>query len=126
MSFDLAIWYPHEKVTDEEAGQIHLDLCDEKPTRLKPHPSILDFYQELTSLHPEIDDVPEDRLGDLDFCPWSVEFDRSDSFILLCAVWPRAEYVSDLILRLADKHGLAVYDPQIGHIFYPSEPLRDD
>lgn len=122
MSFDLAVWYPYEKVTDEEAGRIYVDLCEGRPTRLHPHPSIFAFYEELTSLHPEIDDVPEDKLDDVDFCPWSCEFDRSDSFVLMASVWSKEEYVTDLVYELANKHRLAVYNPQIDQISYPDAP----
>ena len=92
---------------------------DSHPVVLEPHPAIEDFYQELSSVHPEIDNVPENKFGDFDFSPWSVAHDRSDCHILMACVWSHADYVHDLVLKLAKKHGLAVFDPQLTKIHYP-------
>lgn len=86
---------------------------------LIPHSSIGSFYLELYRLHPEIDDVPEHKQGDFDFSPWSVEHNLSDRHLMLSCVWSHADYVHDLVLNLAQKHGLAVFDPQMTKIHYP-------
>jgi hypothetical protein len=39
----------------------------------------------------------------------------------MCCVWPKADYVKDLVSRLATKHGLAFYDPQSETIAYPGD-----
>ena len=121
MSYDLAVWYPYEHLTDEEAGLIYLSLCNEDVSRLQPHPSIHAFYNELASLHPEVDDVPEEKSGDFDFSPWSIEHDYSDRHIIMCSVWSKAEYVAKFVRELAGKHGLAVYNPQEYRIYYPGD-----
>jgi hypothetical protein len=121
MSYDLAVWYPSRVLSDKEALEQYYELCDENIAGLEPHPAIEDFYQELSSVHPEIDNVPEDKFGDFDFSPWSVAHDRSDCHILMACVWSHADYVHDLVLKLAKKHGLAVSDPQLTKIHYPSD-----
>lgn len=78
------------------------------------------FYVELYSVHPEIDDIPEDKQGDFDFSPWSVEHDVSDRHLIMSCVWSHADYIHDLVLNLAQKHGLAVFDPQLAKIHYPT------
>ena len=121
MSYDLAVWYPSQHLLDEEALQKYYELCHENISGLEPHPAIEKFYLELSSIHPEIDDVPEDKIEDFDFSPWSVAHDRSDRHIIMCCVWSRAEYVHEFVLKLASKHGLAVFDPQLTKIHYPND-----
>lgn len=121
MSYDLAIWFPNQVLSDEQALKQYYELCDENISGLIPHPSIGSFYLELYRIHPEIDDVPEDKLGDFDFSPWSVAHDLSDRYLMLSCVWSHADYVHDLVLNLAQKHGLAVFDPQLTKIHYPTD-----
>lgn len=121
MSFDLAVWFPHRRLSDEEALETYRAL-GHRETKLEPHPAIAAFYRDVTALHPEIDDVPEDRIDDHDYCPWSIAHERSDRYIIMCAVWPKAQYVKDLVQRLAGQHGLAVFDPQASTIAHPPPP----
>jgi hypothetical protein len=121
MSYDLAIWFPHQILSDEQALAQYRELCDGNSSGLIPHPSIGNFYVELYKLHPEIDDVPEEKIADLDFSPWSVEHDFSDRHMIMSCAWSRADYVHDLVLKLAQKHGLAVFDPQLTKIHYPAD-----
>ena len=120
MSYDLAAWFPNRLLSDKDALEQYYELCDGNNSGLEPHPSIDAFYLELSSIHPEIDDVPEERIGDFDFSPLSVAHDRSDRHIIMCCVWSHADYVHDLVLNLADKHGLAIFDPQLTKIHYPT------
>lgn len=120
MSYDLAVWHPNKLLSDKEALEQYYELCNENITRLEPHLAIDAFYQELSSIHPEIDDVPENKIGDFDFSPWSNEHDRSDCHIIMNCVWSHADYVHDLVLELGKKHGLAVFDPQLSKIHYPN------
>lgn len=80
------------------------------------------FYRELTALHPAIDDIPEEEIGNTDLCPWSIAFDRSDRHILLCAVWSRADDAENLVRTLAAKHDLALFNPQTGILHLPDHP----
>ena len=121
MSYDLAVWYPDRRLSDEEALQQYYALCDEDLSGLIPHTSIGDFYLELYKVHPEIDDVPENKLGDFDYTPWSVEHELSDRHLILSCVWSHADYVHDLVLELAKKYRLAVFDTQLTKIHYPTE-----
>lgn len=119
MSYDLAVWYPGRLLSNEEAFSQYNALCNDDNSGLISHPSIGNFYLELYKIHPEIDDVPDDKTGDFDFSPWSMEHELSERHIMLSCVWSHADYVHDLVLRLADKHGLVVFDPQLTKIHYP-------
>lgn len=119
MSCDHSVWFPHRHLSNEEAAALHAALCDGDASGVQAHPAVDAFYAELVALHPEIDGVPEDQVDDLDLCPWSCAFDRSEGHIILSCVWSRAERVSDLLRSLARKHGLALYDPQEEHVHHP-------
>ena len=43
MSYDLAVWYPSSRLSDEEALQQYQSLCDENVSGLEPHSSIEAF-----------------------------------------------------------------------------------
>jgi hypothetical protein len=80
---------------------------------------------DLTSKHPEIDTIPEDRIEDHDLCPWSCALDYSAGHVIVACVWSKADYVSRFVHERALRHGLAVYDPQSTRIAYPDgvQPL---
>jgi hypothetical protein len=77
------------------------------------------FYAELTARHPEIDTIPEDKIDDHDYCPWSCALDHSPGHVVIPCVWSKAAYVHQLVQELARKHGLAMYDPQSEVVTYP-------
>lgn len=121
MSCDFGVWFPYERLSDREARALYIRLCNGDASGVQPHPAIEDFYAELIEKHPEINTVPEDRLDDFDYCPWSCTLDHSPGHLIMACVWSKAEYVEGLVHELAQKHGLAVYDPQSDRITYPEE-----
>jgi hypothetical protein len=121
MSFDLGVWYPSKRLTDDEAGELYVALCKSQTVGVTPHHKVEAFYTELTDRYPEIDTIPEDRIDDHDYCPWSCALDRSAGHVIMPCVWSQAENVERFVRQLAKKHGLATYDPQQGRVFYPDE-----
>jgi len=119
MSCDYSVWHTTKRFTHDEAGEVHRRLCESDLHDVEPSPRVAAFYAELTALHPEIDTVPDDRIDDHDYCPWSCAMDRSESHVIVCCVWPKADYVGELVERLAKKHHLVLYDPQSGRVGYP-------
>lgn len=129
MSFDLVVWSATAVGNDKDAAELYRRLCDAPEDAYKGLPEssrVHAFYAELTERHPEIDDVPEDRIDDTDFCPWSIAFDRSDRHILMCAVWAKATYVEETVRTLASKHGLAVFNPQSEKLYVPGKPTTSN
>jgi hypothetical protein len=119
MSFDLGVWYPRKRVGNEEAGHLYACLCDGDTRGAQPHPAVDMFYAELTARHSEIHTVPEKKLDDHDFCPWSCKLDHSSGHVILSCVASKADFVHQVVQELARKHGLAMYDPQSGVVTYP-------
>ena len=77
-------------------------------------------------MHPQIDDISDEQVDDHDLCPWSIAFDRSPGHLVMCCVWSKADYVTELLKTLANKHGLALYDPQSESIHYPGGELTKE
>lgn len=119
MSFDLGVWYPQKRIPNKEAEELYIRLCEGTRADVVAHPAVDKFYAELTARHPEIDTIPENKIGDHDHCPWSCALDHSPGHVILSCVWPKATYVHQLVHELANKHGLAVYDPQSDVVTYP-------
>jgi hypothetical protein len=119
MSFDLGVWYPQKRIGNEEARELYVRLCDGDVSGVVPHPAIDAFYAELTAKHPEIDTIPEEKIDDHDYNPWSCNLDHSHGHVIMSCVWPKATYVHQLVQDLARKHGLATYDPQSNVVTYP-------
>lgn len=94
-------------------------LCDGRTDKVEAHPGVDALHSELISLHPEPGDVSEEQRTDFALCPWSYEFDRSPGHLIVSCVWPKADYVGNLLKKLALKHGLAFYDPQSDKVTYP-------
>jgi hypothetical protein len=121
MSCDFGIWFPHTRLTHREANDLYGRLCVGDTSGVQPNPAVDAFYAELTAKHPEIDTIPEERIDDHDYCPWSCRLDRSPGHLIMACVWSKADYVTTLVHELARRHGLAVYDPQSDRITYPDE-----
>lgn len=119
MSCDLGILSLERRLTNEEASGLYGLLCDGETSGVKPSDAIDEFYKELTEKHPEIDDIPEEEIDNTDLCPWSIAFDRSPGHLIISCVWPKSDYVYELVAELARKHGLAIYSPQAEIIVYP-------
>lgn len=119
MSFDLGVWYPEKRIGNKEARDLYARLCDSDSSGVVPHLAINEFYAELIARHPEIDAVPDEKIDDHDYCPWSCKLDRSPGHVIMSCVWSKATYVHQLVQSLAHKHGLAVYDPQSEVVTYP-------
>src|SRR3954467_12166170 len=126
MSFDLAVWQTQKRLTDSEAEHLYVELCQSNVGGVTAYPGVDRFYAELTAKHPEIDTVPDDRIEDHDYCPWSCALDRSPGHVIMPCVWSKAEYVDGFGRELARKHGLAVFDPQSGTISYPDSAPKQE
>ena len=127
MSFDLGVWHCEEPLTNAEASDIYLRLCEEWPYLEGEHPSVQAFYEELIQHWPEIDTVPEDKVGDFDFSPWSCELNHSGKAVVMSCVWPKADEVAEYVAALARKHQLLLFDPQANRVRLPenlSPPRR--
>ena len=121
MSYDLAVWFPRERSGKQlEAGEFYGHLCDGNHEDVLPNPAVDAFYAELTDRYPEIDSIPEERIDDHDYCPWSCSLDHSPGHVILSCVWSQAENVARFVFDLAKRHGLVVYDPQSDRSTYPA------
>ena len=121
MSFDLAVMNIEQHISSEEAAKIYGELCEGNYDVLTPSEKIDAFYQELIGQYPDIDSYSDDEVDDY---PWSVEIDISDGAVVLSMVWSRVEEVAPFVMHLAEKHGLACYDPQDDKVQLPPSLRR--
>jgi hypothetical protein len=119
MSCDYAVWFPRDRYTHEEAGRFYHQLCEGTIGYPPPHPAVEAFYAELIARWPALKDVPESRLGDHAYSPWSCSLDHSAGHVIMNCVWPQADTVGAHVRGLAKKHGLVFYDPQSERVCYP-------
>lgn len=119
MSYDLAVWHTDEPLTDGNAAQIYVHLCEHWPYLNGDSPAIRAFYEELTGRWPEIDTIPEHHIGNFEFCPWSCTLSRSGMAVLMACVWPKTVEVVQYVKPLARKHGLLLFDPQSNRATLP-------
>jgi hypothetical protein len=63
MSFDLGVFYTEKPTTDAEAQARYVAYCEASDLSpyIEPSPKIKAFLDELTSVYPQIDDIPEDN-----------------------------------------------------------------
>ena len=94
MSCDFGILSINEKLTNEEASELYGALCEGDISGVTPSTRIDAFYKELTSKHPEIDDIPEEEIDNTDLCPWSIAFDRSPGHLIVSCVWSNWHYLT--------------------------------
>ena len=86
--------------------------------------AVSDFYDELTRRWPEIDSIPEERIGDFEYCPWSCAIERSGMYVIVNCVWSKADDVASYVYQLAEKHDLVLYDPQEDRIKLPKDDKK--
>ena len=58
MSYDFGVWYSDVPMTDQEAGELYVKLCEEAVVMTTDSAAVDSFYNELTSGWPEIDSIP--------------------------------------------------------------------
>ncbi|WP_444894826.1 hypothetical protein [Microbulbifer sp. SSSA005] len=119
MSYDIGILSLDSKISNREASDLYIALCEGDTSGVVPSQKIDAFYKELTAKHPEIDDVPEEEIDNTDLCPWSIAFDCSPGHLIISCVWPKADYVTDLLADLAEKHELAFFSSAAEVIIFP-------
>ena len=119
MSFDLAVWQSDKPLTADEAQGVYLRLCEEWPYLEGHSPAVGTFYRELIEKWPEIDTIPEETVGDFDFCPWSCPLNHSGMAVVMSCVWSKANDVAEHVGLLARKHGLLLFDPQADRVVLP-------
>jgi hypothetical protein len=123
MSFDLGVWYSEHPLNDREASEVYLRLCEEWPYLEGENAAVAAFYAALTEHWPELETVPEEKIDDKDYCPWSGPIDHSGMAVLMNCVWSMADKVGAYVADLAYDHGLVIFDPQADRVSLPQHLL---
>lgn len=108
MSYDLGVW-----AGDAEDPQArYASLCDSSGSAA---PELDGFYRDLTAKYPELYEAenPEES-------PWNAAIELSGDGAVLAIQHSRAVAVTRVVLELARKHGLTVFNPQTGEVHRPN------
>ena len=124
-SYDLGIWQSEGPLSAAEASHIYSAFCrGENPPRVpRNSPAVTAFYADLTTQWPDAQssDDPRKRkhTGTPDLGPWAAPINHTDSRVLLSCHWSAAETVCAFVDRLANHHGLVLFDPQTEEVYLP-------
>jgi hypothetical protein len=110
VSFDLLVWNPGRRIDESDAQREYEVLAQRLESEGSVDPRLAAFMEELAAQFPGIESCVND--DDYDHCPWADEFGNPASFAILCMRWGWQKEPSRVIVELARKHGLTVYDPQ--------------
>jgi hypothetical protein len=112
MSCDYGVWHSETSLTNREAAKIYIGLCEQWPFLEGESAAVRAFYEELTRRWPELGTVPEEKIDDKNYCPWSCEISHSGMAVVTACVWPMADKVGSFVKELSTKHQLVFFDPQ--------------
>lgn len=130
MSYDLAVFAVDGdgKAVRERIDAIFDSLEDGTEEEMDDpsysDPRIAAFHAEITTIHPDDDEMNDDELG---ASPWSASpIAYGPDWIYLCMVYSRADEMHALVTRLAAKHGLTFYDIPEDEMHRPGWSLGRD
>lgn len=116
-TYDLGIWQSEGPITAAQASHIYASFCrgENPPRAIRPSPAVAAFYADL------IKHLTEQRPDD---SPWAAPVNHNDARVLLSCHWSEAETVCAFVDRLANHHGLVLFDPQSEEVYLPeSHPM---
>ena len=119
MSCDFGVWYSETPLTSKQAATIYAALCEQWPFLEGENPAVHAFYNELTRRWPELDTVPDEKIDDKDYCPWSCAISHSGMAVVTACVWSMAGTVGSFVEELATKQKLVFFDPQSERVVLP-------
>ncbi|WP_329084687.1 MULTISPECIES: hypothetical protein [unclassified Streptosporangium] len=105
MSFEIGAWLGTEPITAQEALRRYLAWGEGDAVPGEPRPEVVAFYEELTVVFP---DLTADNYG---ASPWSEPLTVSEDFVLMNVVFPRAGEVCRVVLEMARRHRLVLFEP---------------
>ena len=119
MSYDLSVFRAVTAVDVRAATAVHTALCETRA----PDESVVAAdartmdaaYRALVKKYPELDDDNEDE------SPWSAALTKTPHGLVLSMTHSMAGAVVPVVLAVAKKYGLTVYDPQTGAAYGPND-----
>jgi hypothetical protein len=113
MSFDLTFWYEDDRSTPEEAFRIYDQLTDGETGVVAASAAIDEFLADVVSVY---QDLTEENMEE---SPWAAPLYRTPECVIANIAWSRHKEVNDVLIDLANKHGLTTYNPQDRLVVHP-------
>jgi hypothetical protein len=121
MSHDLAFFEHRPGISEAEVRAAYLAYCrGTEADAGRESPALAAFVQSLESRYPSLGTLSDDEL---DVSPWSAEFDRGPTHLIVCMAFSRAPEVGQYIWELLQRNPLVVYDPQADEASFGTERL---
>lgn len=119
MGFDLMVLAMNADATASDARVMAARCQRDDHVEAELDCRIVGFYRELTERFPDHSPTPEDS-------PWAgTPLGTGVDHVSMCLRWGTvSDMAIQLIQRLAQRHGLVLYDPQ-GDDVYPPAPSHD-
>ncbi|GAA4461889.1 hypothetical protein [Phytohabitans houttuyneae] len=114
MSFDLGFWHEDAQSSVERAAEIYDRLTDGEDGVVPGAPAVDSFFTDVLA-----------RFGDLtvenmDESPWTSPLYRTSECVIANIAYSRSQEVAPVLRRLANAHGLTVFDPQKQEVHHPA------
>src|SRR4051812_31829090 len=103
MSFDLAFWWEKRAISPDEAARKYGALVEGGVGIVDEHPALVAFYSELTDRFPDLTEENSET------SPWAASLYRTGECVITSISYPRQEEVSEYLLGLARRYGVASY-----------------
>jgi hypothetical protein len=89
------------------------------PRALSNSAALTAFYADLTAQWPDLDPRKRKQTGTADVGPWAAPINHTENRVLLSCRWSEAEIICAFLDRLANHHGLVLFDPQTEEVYLP-------
>jgi hypothetical protein len=120
-TYDLGIWQTKGSLTAGEASHVYASFCrgENPPHAVRHSAAVAAFYHDLTSQWPDLAPRQRKHTGESIGSPWAAPLNLADNSVLLSCNWSDAETVCAFVDRLANLHGLVLFDPQAEEVYLP-------
>lgn len=121
MSHDLAFFAHAPGISEADVRASYQGYCEGlRADSGAESPVLAQFVRALELRYPSLAALED---AELDGSPWSSEFDRGPTHLIVCIAFSRAAEVGQFIWELLQKFPLVVYDPQADEAFFGTDRL---
>ena len=109
MRVEIGVFFTDAPVTDEDALHRYRACRNGENQADAPAPHLDPFLGDLTDRYPTLESLSEDERQQ---SPWARDFNRNGDQLIIAVNGRECAEAVDLIMQLADRHGLVCFDPR--------------
>lgn len=125
MRVEIGIFFADAPLTDMDALNRYRAHCDGNDSGgpIDPGPHLVSFMSDLTARYPRLESLSDEERAN---SPWAGAFDAYGNQARITLSGRECANAVELILELADRHGLVCFDPQTRSILTAPPGLHVD